>query len=308
MLQNLEFHIIDTLKIKGYFNFRRIRSKSEEGTIKTIKKGKLVKENIQRFIEMATQLGVKSDLQYESIRKRLEIAYYDFVDDIDQIDNQVMEYLVDGSLFDVYMMYCLQQKGDFTTKLQKQNDVLVMKVMNPLNKLRWMDELHKKLGVDWWNVDFKRDCGPQHDDIEMTDEQVKELKNTFRIRKQEFPLTYIALYKQLLDCYHNVFPTVMEARKVKDKERKQHRTKMLSHEKLKVLQLMLKQKKDILQEIAEDFAFDDCDEIKEMEHEDLVVPPRASMETFEEDDEQQDDFFQERRGRNGDINLRDLMD
>jgi len=84
----------------------------------------------------AREVGIGTDLQIDSIKQRIELACYHDVDDFDEIDQDVMPYLVDGSMFDVYMMYCLQQKGDFTTKLRKQKDVLVMKVMNPLNKLR----------------------------------------------------------------------------------------------------------------------------------------------------------------------------
>mmetsp|Transcript_3729 Transcript_3729/g.14160 ORF Transcript_3729/g.14160 Transcript_3729/m.14160 type:complete len:160 (-) Transcript_3729:59-538(-) len=156
------------------------------------------------------------------------------------------------------MMYCLQQKGDFTTKLQKQRDVLVMKVMNPLNKLRWMDELHRKLDVEWWDVDFRRDCvGQQHDDIVLSEQQVKELRSTFRITKKDFPLTYTAVYKQLLDCYNNVFPTVVKTTKVKDKRRRNVYFKAIDPEQLMVLQRMLKHKNDYYEEVENAPAFDD---------------------------------------------------
>mmetsp|Transcript_6207 Transcript_6207/g.23424 ORF Transcript_6207/g.23424 Transcript_6207/m.23424 type:complete len:127 (-) Transcript_6207:19-399(-) len=114
---------------------------------------------------------------------------------------------------------------------------------------------YKKLGVDWWDLDFKRDClGEPHDDIVLTDEQVKELKNTFRIRKTDFQLTYNAINKQLLDCYHNVFPTVMDTKTVK--KGKRYRVKIIDQKKLKTLRGMLKHKTDYYEAMGNDPAFD----------------------------------------------------
>lgn len=180
--------------------------------LKTLKKKELEKlksDSCQIEIENQTDLG-------KEIIERSKTFY---------VNNDIAKRShVDSTVRNTLNNIRLLHSRIYDNEVMPIDDVKETVIDTATKKLQLMNRLHRKLKLRWFNFDAVE----VHK--EMDDKKVKipfwnELRIAFRVRKQGVEFTRSDLFAQLMDCYKNMFPTLMKS-KIYKLEQKQHRVKL----------------------------------------------------------------------------------
>lgn len=199
----LQYYIPKLLDKKGFINYK-IAEEDEKQT-------QYIFEKIEKDIELICKQFGNKNLNGELMtkyKKRMEIYKMSIDSDIEHL-----RFIFDDKYYDTLYAYFEQQKGEYINKYYEKKDPIDYDSLE--KKLMVMDNLHKKLGIKWWYIDFARDYKEDDSDIKISNKEISEMKKAFRIsNKVKIIKTYNNLYRRLLTCYNNLFSVCFDSAKL----------------------------------------------------------------------------------------------